>query len=619
MKRFIICFPFLLSLQAISPAQQSTSGPVPPKGMDIKGLPGPSTDSASKVISGVPAYLWRHGCGPTALGMVVGYYDTHGFPLLFPGSGATQTYWVNQYIASQGSGSNQHGQQRHYEDYSLPKDYPNTGLKKDRSTCYPGCTHKDDCIADFMYTSWYTQKNCYGWSWFKHVGQAFKKYAKYRSMLYNVSMKPYTIKNTNINTMWSILRREINENRPLVLLVDTDGDGWTDHFVTAIGYSEGASGRKYCCHHTRDRNKHWYYFRKISKGATWGVYGFWTFKVWSIRNGFKLLHSLDGWAYRGSFTTSTTGTEYLQGFPGSHFCNVKALGGIYVYLYLPDRSKRQSFTVKVRKASASGKPLMTSPPLYRQTFTTPKGSGAGTWQLYEYFDDVVSLPAGTFWIGIYTPKGSPIQMIGLNQHGAPGTALCGVCPRKGVTPNLAYYSNYNNPNYPGPLKTSKYFWVWDIGARIVEPTLQSFSVCSIRRGKCPANRYDLSYGGMWPDVNNAGGYSPGRFDNLGWLAKQANHLSQTKRIMVLLYYSGIRATTPTPFGDLCIVPTPGNSMTSTITLPSIGKYLGPYNIPNAIRPILVGSRIYAQAGMVELSQLGTILKIELTNMAGMSL
>ena len=42
-------------------AQQSTTGPVPPPGLD-RGLR--LFSLAQTVIPGVPAYVWRHGCGP---------------------------------------------------------------------------------------------------------------------------------------------------------------------------------------------------------------------------------------------------------------------------------------------------------------------------------------------------------------------------------------------------------------------------------------------------------------------------------------------------------------------------------------------------------------------------
>ncbi len=51
-------------------AQQSTTGPEPPPGLDM-GLNLEKNTNAQVVISGVPTYIWHHGCGPTALGMVV--------------------------------------------------------------------------------------------------------------------------------------------------------------------------------------------------------------------------------------------------------------------------------------------------------------------------------------------------------------------------------------------------------------------------------------------------------------------------------------------------------------------------------------------------------------------
>ena len=35
--------------------------------------------SNSTIIDNVPTYIWHRGCGPTALGMIIGYYDLHDF------------------------------------------------------------------------------------------------------------------------------------------------------------------------------------------------------------------------------------------------------------------------------------------------------------------------------------------------------------------------------------------------------------------------------------------------------------------------------------------------------------------------------------------------------------
>ena len=61
--------------------QQSTTGPYPPLEVLLwdmqKDLSVPQ-ETKGEVVLNVPAYYWRHGCGPTALSMVVGYYDTKG-------------------------------------------------------------------------------------------------------------------------------------------------------------------------------------------------------------------------------------------------------------------------------------------------------------------------------------------------------------------------------------------------------------------------------------------------------------------------------------------------------------------------------------------------------------
>ena len=68
----IITVPVLLADDA--DPRQSTSGPEPPVTVQerdvIKALGVPPI--APVVIAGVPDYTWRHGCGPTAVGNVVG-------------------------------------------------------------------------------------------------------------------------------------------------------------------------------------------------------------------------------------------------------------------------------------------------------------------------------------------------------------------------------------------------------------------------------------------------------------------------------------------------------------------------------------------------------------------
>src|SRR4030042_572678 len=92
-------------LQENENPQQSRTGPKPPREVLEHDALKPQVrymDILSQVTLPVPAYNWRHGCAPTAVGMVVGYYDTLGYSDLIPGSAASQTSAVNQAIASGG-------------------------------------------------------------------------------------------------------------------------------------------------------------------------------------------------------------------------------------------------------------------------------------------------------------------------------------------------------------------------------------------------------------------------------------------------------------------------------------------------------------------------------------
>jgi hypothetical protein len=244
---------------------QSTLGPLPPPNCDMG--KDPSLLTGQTIISGVPSYLWRHGCGPTAAGMVIGYWDGNGYDNLISGSASSQTFLVNQAIASGGNSSNPNppGSERHYEDYACPEDYyPN--MKPDDYITKGRTPHLDNSLADFMNTSKSTSNNYYGWSWFSDVVDSLEGYVKsinpqYEPFAYNLVWGELT---------WEKYCNEIDAGRPVVLLVDTNGDGSTDHFITAIGYDDS---NNYACYNTWDNNVHWYDFSKISGGNAWGIYG----------------------------------------------------------------------------------------------------------------------------------------------------------------------------------------------------------------------------------------------------------------------------------------------------------------------------------------------------------
>jgi hypothetical protein len=242
---------------------QSTTGPLPPHSVTAPSL-APGKTSAAVVIDTVPAYYWRHGCGPTAAGMVIGYYDRHDYPWLIPGDSSSQTEAVNEAIASQNSPN---AISNHYEDYSKPLDnYPE--LFADRSVAPLGNEHVANSIADFMFTSFSSQNNRYGWSWSNHVGPALVNYVH---LMQPAATANYTSRSWS-TSLWSQYQTEINASRPVVFLVDSSGDGGTDHFITGIGYDEIAGIKYYATWDTWYTTIRWEEFIPMQSGKSWGIH-----------------------------------------------------------------------------------------------------------------------------------------------------------------------------------------------------------------------------------------------------------------------------------------------------------------------------------------------------------
>jgi hypothetical protein len=153
--------------------QQSKTTSTPPIEIEIRDatnriLGAPPTSPV--IIPGTPDYLWRHGCGPTAVGHVVGYYDTQGYYDLIVGDANVQTNDVNQAMASGGDSTNPNppNSEQHYEDYAVPEDSPPVLQQDDYIGKRPA--HTNDCIGDYQDTSKSTRTNYYGWSWSSDIG-----------------------------------------------------------------------------------------------------------------------------------------------------------------------------------------------------------------------------------------------------------------------------------------------------------------------------------------------------------------------------------------------------------------------------------------------------------------
>jgi len=272
MKSLKICGIGLILVTAFTAsafAQVSTTGPEPPEGIDM-GLY-PKTRAQVK-MPGVPAYEWHHGCGPTALGMVVGYYDMNGYRFLVPGGSSGMITEVYAMIANDNADSTcgDPAYSDHYHDYACPIDYsPN--IMEDKSET--GGAHQSNCLADFMRTSWSSLGLPYGWSFYSDVGPAFTAYVSYVATQYTASYENRLFSSIT----WEEYKAEIDAGRPVVLLVDTNGDGGTDHFVTGIGYDDAEM--RYGVFNTWDVDVHWYLWRNMASGNSWGIYGLTLFDI----------------------------------------------------------------------------------------------------------------------------------------------------------------------------------------------------------------------------------------------------------------------------------------------------------------------------------------------------
>ena len=234
--------------------EHSTTGPSPHLGYD-SGINSYSL-TGQKIIEEVPKYRWRHGCGPTAAGMVIGYWDGCGFNELVDGSASHQTNAVNNMIASIGN----------YNDYCLPiDDWEN--ILPDKSEPPFGDEHKNDSVADFMKTSQSYHELPYGSSYFSDVDDGLLAYITMKNPNYEFTTR--NIRYSGSRT-WEYYCNEIDGKRPAILLVDSNGDRKTDHFITAIGYDDD---HHYACYNTWDYSIHWYNFSGMQSNKPFGIYG----------------------------------------------------------------------------------------------------------------------------------------------------------------------------------------------------------------------------------------------------------------------------------------------------------------------------------------------------------
>jgi hypothetical protein len=213
----------------------------------------------AKTIGEVPAYTFPWdgiagypGCGPIAGGMLVGYWDAHGFGNLITGGDGTNSWDTNpvnvkKMIASDG----------YKTDY-----WPTPDLTTP--------THTDDSLADFDHCS-RLPLDVQSLSTFGYQLTGLRDYFTYRGYTGSTGENK-EVAPLDPDAFWNDFVAEIDAGRPVELLVDSDGVDGIDHFVAAIGYDVTGGQRKYVCYNGWDTAEHSYYYAPVGNEA-WGVYG----------------------------------------------------------------------------------------------------------------------------------------------------------------------------------------------------------------------------------------------------------------------------------------------------------------------------------------------------------
>jgi len=141
--------------------------PPPPDRIAVS-LPEPSPNSTAgiKILPDMPAFDWCYGCSPTAVGMLMGYYDRIGYDKIYTGPAnggvcpADNSGWGSGQcpIAASHQGVDGRNGLGHVDDYWIAAK----SCANDPYITGNWTRHSSDCAADFMGTSQTAWGECDG-------------------------------------------------------------------------------------------------------------------------------------------------------------------------------------------------------------------------------------------------------------------------------------------------------------------------------------------------------------------------------------------------------------------------------------------------------------------------
>jgi len=210
-----------------------------------------SLGTVEVVIGSVPPYIWHHGCAPTAAGMLLGYYDTTGWQGMITNSDVNPSSVSDNDYQSIASTA-------HYQDYCLPMD-EDGDLQPDKSST--GGAHSSNCVADYMYSSFSSQGNTYGATSSGDIEDGVVDYMQAQYPELDIWSGYAYVHTGNVDDIFATLRARIDANHPVILGIDSSGEG-IDHAVIMVGYRYNASTglKQYIAYNTWDNDLHTYNF-----------------------------------------------------------------------------------------------------------------------------------------------------------------------------------------------------------------------------------------------------------------------------------------------------------------------------------------------------------------------
>jgi len=169
--------------------------------------------SNDSTILKVTPRIWNHGCTNTSVGMLIEYYKDLGYKDLMDD--------MNDIVSEQ-----------HINYYAYPIDKDN--LQQDSSILK---SPPQNCLADFMKTSWYSEGCYYAGTEFYNILPGIEKYVKSKHPWYNVEYED--------TYYFEHYCKAIDEGRPVLIAV-LWGKG--SHMVLGIGYNK--SDTSFYCYDT---------------------------------------------------------------------------------------------------------------------------------------------------------------------------------------------------------------------------------------------------------------------------------------------------------------------------------------------------------------------------------